>query len=111
REVLLDGKFHPSNPLTNYPMIEGLGDDKKITALFSDQVVSLSIEEQNNFDLLNAQRSERIILDVKGKSKKYRYTILDCLGEKVKNGTIELAKGTFAFEAPPSGLISFTITN
>ena len=111
RDVLLDGGFLPSNPLTNYPMIEGWGDHKKITALFNDQVVSLETTEQKNFDLLNAKRSTRIVIDVTGKPMGYRYVILDCLGTEVKNETIELTKGTFAFDVPASGLISFTALN
>ncbi|WP_411032122.1 glycoside hydrolase family 36 protein [Spongiimicrobium sp. 3-5] len=111
RDVLLDGEFLPSDPLANYPKIEGWKEDKKITALFNDQVVSLTTGKHASFDLLNAKKSSKIFLDISGETQQYQYVIQDCLGNEVETKSINLKKGTFSFNVPPSGLISFKTLN
>lgn len=109
RAVLLDGKFTPSSPQMNYPMISGASNNKKITVVYNDLFVPLETSLKNKIDIINAKSSQRIILDVKGKSQSYKYTIFDCKGKEIANKTIKFDKETvFAFNVPPSGLISFT---
>ncbi|MEO9805107.1 MAG: alpha-galactosidase [Reichenbachiella sp.] len=108
RKVLLDGQFHPSNPLMNYPMLSGWSSKKKITTVFADMVVPLEILPGTAIDIINAKSSKKIVIDVKGKSSQFQYTIQDCLGKETMSETVSLQEGVFSFEVPPSGLISFT---
>ena len=111
REVLLDGEFHPTSPLTNYPVLESRKDHKKITAIFNDQVVDIQLEKYTHIDILNAKRSSRVVVAVTGKTRNFDYVITDCIGTETKKEIIELTPGVHAFDIPPSGLISFTATN
>ncbi|MFH6602840.1 glycoside hydrolase family 36 protein [Maribacter algicola] len=107
REVLLDGDFHPRSPLTNYPILEGAKGTKKIVTVFNDQIVDLPTTRFEEIDVLNAKSNTRIIIVATGESKKYEYSIFDCLGTETKKENIELSQGTFTFDVPASGLISF----
>ena len=108
RDVLLDGDFHAFGPLTNYPMLEGYTKAKKITTIFNDQIVDIQLDKYTDIDILNAKRSSRVVVIAKGETKKYEFRVRNCLGAEIKRDTIELTEGTFTFEVPPSGLISFT---
>lgn len=111
REILLEGSFTPYHPQMNYPRIEGSSLDKRITAIYSDLVVPMETTDGFKIDILNAKSSKRIVLDVSGKKRAYRYSIYDCKGKKIANKTIKLKKGIFAFDVPPSGLIALTPIN
>lgn len=111
RDVLLDGDFHPTSPLTNYPMLEAVKDSKKITTLFNEQIVDIQAEKFEEIDIINAKTSTRIVIIVNGKSKKFECKIMDCLGVEIKKESIELSEGTYSFSVPASGLISFKATN
>ncbi|MGX1929623.1 glycoside hydrolase family 36 protein [Flagellimonas sp. 2504JD4-2] len=110
RDVLLDGEFHPTGPLTNYPVLEGSKDGKKITAVYNDQVVNIQTEKFDQVDILNAKRSAQIIVITEGPSKNYEYVVKDCMGSEVEKGVMEMKKEPHLINVPPSGLISFTNT-
>ncbi len=107
RDVLLDGDFHAVSPLTNYPLLEGMKDNKTITTIFNDQIVDIQLDKYTDIDILNAKRTSRVIVIPKGEARKYEYRIMNCLGAEIKKDTIKLTESTFTFEVPPSGLISF----
>ena len=111
RNVLLDGEFHPAKPLANYPLITGWADDKRITALFDDQVVLVETGKEGSFDLINAKPSTQVVILVDGQQKQYQYVVKDCLGKEIKRETVVLEKGVFEFEVPYSGMISFNKMN
>ncbi|MDY8134180.1 glycoside hydrolase family 36 protein [Aquimarina sp. 2201CG5-10] len=107
RDVLLEGQFYPHNPQQNYPLIEGENSQKKITAVYDDRIVNFDMNTGIKQDIVNAKLTTRIVIDVKGESKKYSYTIYDCLGNLKKTKEIQLNKGVTSFEVPPSGIIKF----
>ena len=111
RYVLLDGDFHPTSPLTNYPILEGMKDHKKVTTLFNDIIVEVQTDKYKEFDILNAKQTSRIVMVATGESKKFEYSIKNCLGEETRRESIELSEGTFTFTVPPSGLITFQEPN
>jgi len=112
RTLLLEGEFTPSNPQANYPMISGESNDKKITVVYNDLFVPIQTSSNKTIDIINAKSSTRIILDVKGKNKSYKYSVVDCKGNEIANKTILFDKeGAFGFDVPPSGLISLTPIN
>ena len=110
RDVLLEGKFYPHSPQMNYPMIEGENDRKKIITVFDDRIVPLETTSGNKQDVINAKSTGKIIIEVTGSKRKYKYNIYDCIGNIVLNKDIELDEGILSFHVPPSGLISFTPT-
>ncbi len=111
RAILLDGDFHPTSPLTNYPMLEAAKDNKKIIAVFNDQIVDIDVVKFEEIDIINAKTAARIVVVVNGKSKNFQYTIMDCLGVETKKEALKLSDGTYSFNVPASGLISFKATN
>lgn len=111
RAVLLDGDFHPVSPLTNYPILEAMKGAKKITTVYNEQIVALETDKLDEIDVINAKTSSRIVIVATGKSKKFEYRIIDCLGAETKKETIELANNTYTFTVPASGLISFKSIN
>ena len=111
RAVLLDGDFHPSNPLINYPLLEGSSGAKKITTVFNDQIIEFPADNFDEIDIINAKLSTRLVVVVTGASKIFEYTIRDCLGSEINKESIELSEGAYTFEVPASGLISFVKTN
>ncbi len=111
RKVLLDGDFHPTSPLTNYPILEGSKDDKKIIAVYNDLNIKIQTGEFEQIDILNAKRTNQLVILSEGETKKYDYLIQNCLGEEVDKGTLELTAGAHLVNVPPSGLISFTAIN
>ena len=111
RDVLLDGDFHPVSPLTNYPMLEGMNNGKKITTVFNDQVVQVKTNATSQIDILNAKRSSQLIISATGNSKSFDYIVKNCLGEQTDKGTVELSEGVHTFNVPPSGLISLEWIN
>ncbi|SNY94853.1 glycoside hydrolase family 36 protein [Flagellimonas pacifica] len=110
RDVLLEGDFHPTSPLTNYPILEGMTPDKKITTIFNDNLVKLETGAYKNVDIINAKISPQIVVLVTGTPEKFEYSIKDCLGNETGKEIVELSEGTHTFNVPASGLISFTKT-
>lgn len=107
RDILLDGGFIPSSPLTNYPSLSAETKDKTITAVYSDLFIPMETSPEKTIDIINAKSSTRIILDVKGKSQSYNYVIFNCKGKEIDKGIIEFnIEDVFAFDVPASGLIS-----
>ncbi len=112
RAILLEGEFRPSNPQANYPIISGDSNDKKITVVYNDLFIPVVTSSNKKIDIINAKSSKRIILDVTGEKQSYRYMIFDCKGNIVDSKVIELdTESPFAFNVPPSGLISLTPIN
>ena len=107
RAVLLDGDFHAVSPLTNYPKLEGFTENKKIVTIFNDQIVDIPLGKYAEFDILNAKRSKRVVVVASGMKSPYKYQVLNCMGDFIKEDVIELEEGTYSFDVPPSGRITF----
>ncbi|WP_420401850.1 glycoside hydrolase family 36 protein [Flagellimonas sp.] len=108
RDVLLDGDFHPSSPLTNYPILEGTSTQKKIITVFNDNLVNFQTGRHKELDIINAKTSTQVVMVVTGKTEKFKYATKDCLGNETEKWVVELSEGTHTFKVPKSGLISFT---
>ncbi len=107
RAVLLDGEFIPISPQMNYPMLTSQGLTKQITTVFSDIVIPIDLNQEKDFDIINAKNSKDIVLKISGDHHTCQYTIYDCKGAEVENAEITLTKGVHLFEVPSSGLIMF----
>ncbi|WP_117879564.1 glycoside hydrolase family 36 protein [Aureibaculum luteum] len=107
RAILLEGTFIPSSPLMNYPILSADSNEKRITAIYNDLFIPVTTSTIKKIDVINAKSSKRIILDVTGEKQSYKYIIFDCKGKETANKIIEFDKdGVYAFNVPPSGLIS-----
>jgi alpha-galactosidase len=109
RAVLLDGKFEPLYPAQNYPIVIGSAGKKQIIGLYGDGVVPLDgTRPSDAIDVVNGTSGDRVILSVAGKKAlgSYKYTVRDCRGRSVKQGTMRLAPGVAAVAVPPSGILA-----
>jgi alpha-galactosidase len=111
RGLLLEGKFTPYSPQSNYPMITSENKEKIITAIYSDLFIPIKTKSNQKIDIVNAKTSKRIVIDVIGHKQSYSYTVYNCKGKIVKKEKIKLKTGVFAFDVPASGLISLTPVN
>ena len=113
RAVLLDGKFEPLFPAQNYPVVIGSAGRKQIVGLYGDAVVPLDpVRPHQAIDVVNGTGGGEVVLAVGGKSPlgNYRYTVRDCRGQTVKQGTIRLVPGAQVVPVPPSGLLALERT-
>jgi alpha-galactosidase len=113
RAVLLDGKFEPLYPAQNYPIVIGSAGKKQIIGLYGDGVVPLDgARPSEAIDVVNGTSADRVILSVAGKKAlgSYKYTVRDCRGRTVKQGTMRLAPGVASVAVPPSGILALERT-
>jgi|Deesub1362B_J571_1020462.scaffolds.fasta_scaffold00001_76 alpha-galactosidase len=108
RSILLEGEFEPLFPLANYPLITARKNGHQITAVYTNEVISLGNEPQlNKLDIFNAKLTNRVLLDIQEDQGDWEYLIRDCRGNILERKTINLSRGTHGFTVPPSGIISF----
>lgn len=108
RDVLLHGKFIPVNPGSLYPMIWARSKKKAIVALYNNMFISLDEGGCESLDIVNAKRSENVILDLNcdwGRADTMSY---DCEGNLLQRRRLTLKKGVHKFEVPASGLLTIT---
>lgn len=108
KAILLESEIKPFSPLQNYPKIEGRDKDKVITILYDELVVSRNINSSISFDVINAKTSGKVYIDISGKEHGYQYQVYNCMGELVEERSIDLGAGTYAYNVPPSGMITYT---
>jgi len=109
REVLLDGTFIPHAPLANYPLIEAVGETKRIVALYGDQIVHLPEDHHRRaLDVINAGHRSRVIVEVGGRLGRFDYRVFDTLGREFGSSSVELNPGVYRFSVPRSGLLELT---
>ncbi|MCL7975546.1 MAG: alpha-galactosidase [marine benthic group bacterium] len=109
RDVLLEGTFVPYAPLANYPLIEAVGDGKRIVALYGDRVVHLPKSHgRRALDLINAGHRSRVIVEVGGSLGRFDYRVFDTMGREFGASSVELSPGVYRFSVPRSGLLQLT---
>ncbi len=106
-DILLKGAFTPGNPLLNYPILKAEKDNKVITAVYNEQIVSLDNTVQA-FDIINATNSKQLVLAIEGLEKPYKMQVFDCTGTLVKEQQTTLKTEVRSIEVPPSGIIKLT---
>jgi len=108
RDVLLDGEFIPLNPGAVYPMLIAKSREKTIVGLYNDMVITLNGEKCENLDVVNAKRSEQVVVHMTQGMGKVNLVTYDCLGNILLNRTLTLKKGVHKFLVPSSGLLTIT---
>jgi alpha-galactosidase len=107
RAVLLDGALGAQSPGENYPIVTASSKAKQIVGLYRDQIVRLGPSSPKAIDVINAKRSEDVVLQASADLGRVRYSIRNCQGVVTKQGTATLHAGPTAFKVPVSGLIAF----
>ena len=108
RHILLDGKFIPSNPVANYPVLSAYDEVKQITTLFENQIVEIENQGVQKIDIINAKASTSVLLKME-ESKASQITIFDCEGlEALETTDFDLKKGIQEFQVPQSGRIEIS---
>ncbi|MBW1295695.1 glycoside hydrolase family 36 protein [Aquimarina litoralis] len=105
REILLDGDFIPSSPVSNYPFLTAIKDRYQITTLYEDIPISLdsSIEK---LDIINAKSTNSVFLKVNTPFKG-KMIISDCFGTIVYENEVSFNEDIVELVVPKSGLLSF----
>ena len=93
RETLIEGKLLAANPESGYSIVCSEKDGKAVFTSYTDIIVDCSA--YNEVIALNSSRSKTLI--IKG-AKGKKYTVLNCMGEKLSEGIID---GAFCEVAVP----------
>lgn len=104
RNILLDGEFMPSNPVSNYPILTAIADCQQITTVYEDMIVRPE-SNLNHLDLINAKASTKIGISMENAANAH-VKISDCTGKVILEKETELAKGIQEISVPASGMIS-----
>lgn len=104
--IFLDGKFTPSNPLANYPVLKSQKDQHTIVGIFDESILQLSLSKQT--DVLNAKMSEDVVIRNTGASGDFEILIQDCQGNLQTKEQKQLPQGLFELVVPISGIIQIT---
>jgi alpha-galactosidase len=107
RDVLVRGGIDAPFPMMNYPLVRGYAQDKQITALYNDIVLTLDASRPTDkIDIVNAKGTRQIVLSMPQDLGNYRYEIRDCRGAITKQGQLRLGKGLVELDVPLSGLVT-----
>ncbi|TXN34937.1 alpha-galactosidase [Flagellimonas hymeniacidonis] len=102
--VLLEGEYLPSSPLSNYPVQKVEKEDKIILGVFENQFLELT-QLQKKIDIINAKPSEDVIIVVKHGNSEYNCSLYNCDGTLVQQRTIYLEEGINTLKIPICGLV------
>jgi alpha-galactosidase len=107
KHILMDGKFIPSNPTANYPWLSAIANQKQITTLYEDVVVTVD-DNAKQIDLINAKASTSVVFKLEHKSNA-AIKIIDCKGIIIFEEHQNFNKGVHSIEVPMSGMLSIAI--
>ena len=102
-DVLLDGKFMPVNPLSNYPILQSKKEGHHIIGLYENTIVE--IDGANTIDIINAKMEEAVAIRNLGEEEKYKITVWDCQGNEINTLISEVPDGLFEMPVPASGMV------
>lgn len=108
RDVLLSEDFEAKSPLSNFPWVSAKHGNKKIIALYNEQVVTLNRSDTKLqiIDIVNAKNSERIVVDILDDFGDVHIETVDSQGRAHYQKNATLNQGVHVFEIPVSGIIS-----
>lgn len=106
KDVLLNGAFEPSGIFENYPLIDSRNGNKQIVALYDDLYVEIGDGMLTKADIINAKKSESVIVKFAPSWHKIKVTITDSQGKVVDRKSMSLSGSLFEFTVPVAGVIS-----
>jgi alpha-galactosidase len=103
REVLLHGNFHPHQPESGYPLLEGWTDDAHVMVVHEPGKLCAFAALRPQTWLINGSPAAECLVDL---PRDCACETLDCLGRPV--GRLVLKAGLTRVAIPPSGLARFS---
>lgn len=102
KNILIDGKFIPSNPGANYPILTAINDYHQITTTYEDIVIPIS-SNITKIDIINAKNTTLIVVNFDSPFSG-TVTVKDCTGNLIAEQSMKFDKGINHIEVPCSGI-------
>ncbi len=107
KDLFLNGDFTPEKPLSQYPILRATLGDKTIVGVYGDNFININ-EMSTTLDVMNAKQTSEVVLNCKHDFGMYSYQTLDCEGNIVEKGNIEIKAGMNIVNSPASGILSMS---
>ena len=106
RHILLDGDFDVQAPLANYPVISAHTAEKKIIAVYENQIVELGAETvQANIDLINSKTNDGVVVRVESDLGRFHLSTTSSTGQAGVEQEVVLSAGIHSLPVPASGIV------
>ena len=102
RDVLLDGEFSAENPESLYSLVRAEKDGHIIAVAHAKPIVT--VKEFCKLDFVNASSETSLVVRT-GHCGVRTYTVVDCMGNVVEQGSCELSAGLHEFNVPHCGML------
>jgi len=106
REVILEGKFSPHNPLGNYPVLQSSTRNHSVIGVYDRSVVDAPLIDR--VDIVNGTVSHQLFVRFGGIGT-YDYLVLDCQGAKKSSGQSDVNDQVTTYEVPVGGMIRMSL--
>ena len=103
QKILLDGDFSAIEPEHLYTQVRATGNGKTIAVAHGNPV--LEVDEDGKIDLINNMGGDTLLIRAKKAFGEKQYRILDCTGDQIAEGKIDLTAGIHDFKVPACGMI------
>ena len=103
RETLLDGAFSAENPESLYSLVKSERDGHIIAVSHTKPI--LTVDGFRKLDFVNATAETALVVRANADFGKRAYTVLNCMGEVVEQGEVELSCGLHEFFVPRQGMV------
>ena len=104
RDVLLDGALEPRRPEAIYPVVLARTDEKLVTALYAEAVVSLQDDLPPTLIVVNGTLGGGVVLELERDAGSREIEVRDCRGRVVRTESVEMTEGLHKLEVPAAGV-------
>ena len=105
RDVLLDGKLKLEDPEAEYGIVSAQKGEKLIAVAYNCPVLKLESASARTINLVNGTgKNELYVSSIKSLGTK-EYTVMDCMGNIIKTGIVDVSRGIHVFNVPVSGIL------
>ena len=104
KSILMGGVFTAFKPLSNYPILSAIADDKAIIGIYDDVVIPLTVSHQS-MDIINGKLSKSVFIDCRADLGSWAYKIKNCMGQLIQKDKIDLSHKLHKVECPANGII------
>lgn len=103
REILLDGDFSAEEPEHLYTQVRASKNGKLIAVAHGNPV--LEIDDAGKIDFINNMGGDNLLIRAKKRFGEKQYRILDCMGNEIDSGKVNLTVGIHEFKIPKCGML------
>ncbi len=103
REILLDGDFSADEPEHLYTQVRAAKGGHTIAVAHGNPV--LEVFEDGKFDFINNMGGEFLLIRAEKDLGEKQYRILDCMGNEVESGKVDLSVGIHDFKISKCGML------